>query len=84
MAEFLSLDSTLTGLVGVGMPPSVQSSEPLGLVDSIVVIVILVLAFWWYTRVVIWLEVKITSRQLFREIYREYRKRRPRPGGPGG
>jgi hypothetical protein len=71
------------GLIGVGMPPSVRDQEPLGLIDGLIVVGVLVLAFWWSVRLVAWIDVKLSSRQLFREIYREYRKHRPKPRGPG-
>jgi len=67
----------LAQLVGVGMPPSVDSQEPLGFIDGLIVIVAIALVFWLSVRFVAWIESRVERWELLREIRREYRKDRP-------
>ena len=71
---------TLAEIVGVGMPPRVESQEPLGVIDGLVVIVVIAFAFWLSARFVAWAETKVELWQLLSEIRREYRQDRPPPG----
>jgi hypothetical protein len=60
------------GWAAVGIPPS-QSHEtdPLGLLDWAFVIGALVLAFYCSVRLVAWIDTKMSSWLLFRDIRRE-------------
>lgn len=70
-------------LVGVGMPPSVESQEPLGFIDGLVVIVAVALVFWLSVRFVAWINARVELWELLREIRREYRRNRPPPRQTG-
>ena len=75
---------SVVGLLAVGVPPRVTTDqEPLSTFDSIVLVGILILAFWWSVRFVAWIDAKIEARELVREIYRELRQHRPKPRKPG-
>jgi hypothetical protein len=66
----------LVQLVGVGMPPSVDSQEPLGFFDGFVLIVVIALVFWLSVRLVTWIEARVELWELLREIRREHGKDR--------
>ena len=83
VATLLAQRSYDAWLVGIGIPPTIQDQEPLGFVDGLLVLGTMVLAFWLSVRFLTWIEAKLESRRLVREIYREYRKHRSRPRGPG-
>jgi hypothetical protein len=70
----------LAELVGVGLPPRVvESREPLGFIDGLLVVVVVALAFWLSVRFVAWVETRVELWELLREIRREYRRNRPPP-----
>jgi hypothetical protein len=68
----LLLAQRTVGWVAVGIPPT-QSHEadPLGLSDWAFVIGAFVLAFYCSVRLVAWIDTKISSWLLFRDIRRE-------------
>lgn len=68
----LVLAQRTVGWVAVGLPPT-QSNEadPLGLSDWAIVIGALVLAFCCSVRLVAWIDTKVSSWLLFRDIRRE-------------
>ena len=70
---------SLAQLVGVGMPPSMESQEPLGFLDVLVLMVAIALVFWLSVRFVAWIETRVELWELLREIRREYRRNRPPP-----
>jgi len=64
--------------VALGLPPSDHVHvEPLSVVSSLAIMAFLVAAAWCYVRVLAWLDVKLCSRKLLHEVYRELRA-----GGP--
>jgi hypothetical protein len=70
-------------LVAGGLPPSFQQQgEPVGLSGALLLVGFLALAFWASVRLVALIDVKLSSRRLFREIRRELGigKDRPRKG----
>ena len=71
MARFLLTGLDVAGWVAVGMPPRGTDTSPLSMVDWIVVIGLLDLSIYFSVRLVTWLHVKISSVELFRDIYRE-------------
>ena len=72
MTGILLAGQRIVGWVAVGMPPNQSpDAEPLGLADWAFVLGALVLGFYWSVRLVAWLDIKISSRQLFRDIRRE-------------
>lgn len=61
-------------LVGV-MPPTdpqpLSDGPPMGVMESWVLVGALVLACWGAVRLVIWLDIKVRTRALLRELHRE-------------
>jgi hypothetical protein len=73
----------LAQLVGIGMPPSVESQESLGFIDGLVVIVAIAIGFWLSARFVAWINARVELWELLREIRREYRRDSPPPRQTG-
>ena len=75
MRPFLLSGLPVTDWLAVGMPmtnPDVPSHvQPMGVLESWVLLAALGLAFWGAVRLVIWLDVKLSAHTLFREINRE-------------
>jgi hypothetical protein len=65
--------------VAVGLPPKVPEGEPLGWLDGLFVVALVALAFYCSVRLVTWVDVKLSSLQLFRELRRELGIGGPRP-----
>lgn len=82
MAPLLLTD--IPGWVAVGIPPKVPDGDPLGMMDWILVVGMLALAFYCSVRLVTWIEVKMSSLQLFRDLRRELGIGGPRPRDRGG
>ncbi len=83
MAPFLFTGLDYLGWVAVGMPPKVPEGDPLSMVDGIFVVGMLALAFYCSVRLVTWIDVKISSLQLFRDLRRELGIGGPRPRDRG-
>ena len=71
MARLLLTGLDVVGWVAVGMPPRVTETSPLSVVDWIVVVGLLDLSIYFSVRLVTWLDVKISSFKLFRDVHRE-------------
>jgi cytochrome c biogenesis protein CcdA len=56
---------------GIGIPPHTTNATPWSVVEGAVLLVVYVVAFAIAVVVVAWLDRKLSSRRLFREIYRE-------------
>ena len=56
---------------GVGIPPEMSNSTSWSMAQSFVLLVGYVLAFAIAVGLVAWVDRKLSSRRLFREIYRE-------------
>jgi uncharacterized Tic20 family protein len=56
---------------GVGIPPEMSKSTSWSMAQSFVLLVGYVLAFAIAVGLVAWVDRKLSSRRLFREIYRE-------------
>lgn len=63
----------VTDWLAAGMSPPIAPSHvpPMGVVDSLVLVGVLVLTFWVSIRLAIWLDVKMSAHALFREIHRQ-------------
>ena len=79
MASLLLTRLDDVGWISVGMPPRVPEGDALSLLDGIVVIGILALAFYCSVRLVAWLEVKLDALALFNDLRRELGIGGPRP-----
>ena len=77
MGFFLLLGGQVVG-VAVGVPPRMRDMPPLSLTDWLVVIGLLGISFYGSVRLVTWLQVKISSLELFHEIKRELGNKRER------
>jgi hypothetical protein len=71
MAKLLLTGLDVLGWVAVGMPPRATDTSPLSVVDRIVVVGLLDLSIYFSVRLVTWLDVKISSFKLFRDVHRE-------------
>lgn len=80
--SFLGVD--VVAWLAVGVPPRAHGSSPLSLGEWMVVIGGLYVSLWVSVKIVTWLDVKLSSLQLFRELRRELgsdRDRRSRGEG---
>ena len=71
MAKLLLTGFDVVGWVAVGMPPRGTDTSPLSVVDWIVVVGLLDLSIYFSVRLVTFLEVKIGSFKLLRDVHRE-------------
>lgn len=67
---------------GAGIPPDATNATSWSLVESAVLLLGYVLAFAIAVGLVAWVDRKLSSRRLFREIYRELGVGRPPPRQP--
>jgi len=58
-------------VTGAGIPPDAANATSWSLADSFVMLLVYVLAFAIAVGLVAWVDRKLSSRRLFREIYRE-------------
>ena len=56
---------------GIGIPPHTTNATPWSIAESAVLLGVYVLAFAAAVVFVAWIDHKLSSRRLFREIYRE-------------
>ena len=56
---------------GIGIPPHATNATPWSAAEGAVLLVVYVMAFVAAVVVVAWIDRKLSSRRLFREIYRE-------------
>jgi hypothetical protein len=91
MAASFLLHPSVDELVAIGLPPTPRSeSEPIGFLGGLVLVAAFALAFWCAVRLVTWLDVKLGSWRLFRDIQsdlgiggsRPRHTRRSSPPGP--
>jgi hypothetical protein len=89
MAAFLLTYPSL-GELAIGLPPTPRSeSESIGFLGGLVLVAAFALAFWCGVRLVTWLDVKLGSWRLFRDIHRDLgiggsRPRHTRRSSPSG
>ena len=68
----LLMAQRIVGWIAVGLPPTNSHDvEPLGPWDSALVIGAFILSFYCCVRLVAWIDTKISSLLLFRDIRRE-------------
>jgi hypothetical protein len=63
------------------VPPVVESADPLSFIERLQVVGVIALMFWLAVRFNAWIEVRIASKRLLREIRRELGHHTPRHGG---
>ena len=56
---------------GAGIPFEMSDGIPWSMADSIVLLLVYVLAFAIAVGLIVWFDRKLSSRRLFRDIYRE-------------
>jgi hypothetical protein len=56
---------------GIGIPPHTTNATPWSVMEGAVLLAVYVLAFAIAAVVVAWIDRRLSSRRLFREIYRE-------------
>ena len=56
---------------GIGIPPHTTNATPWSMAESAVLLVVYMMAFAIAVVMVAWIDRKLSSRRLFREIYRE-------------